>query len=107
QEVLLQLLELFARYAGLRQQSEAGVDAVRRIARRDDPIDESGGRSDARAVLATDLEPRGRFVDAPQLRQRQFAGAHVERIGHLRDCSFGARIMGKSRPCWRAQSMAI
>ena len=35
------------------------------------------------------------------------AGAYVERIGHLRDCSFGARIMGKSRPCWRAQSMAI
>ena len=106
QKVPLQELEFLRRYAGLREQAEAGIDAVSRIADRDDFVDQRARRSDATAVRSAEMQVRGLFVELSQHRQRQLPGAQVERAGHVRVARSGS-IIGKSRPCSRAQSMAI
>ncbi len=93
QEVLLQLLELLARYAGLRQQAEAGVDAVCRIAGRDD-LDRPG-RSPRRCARGPRHRARAAWAfrrcaaaAAASIRRREcrphrsLAGLLVRRLDH-------------------------
>jgi hypothetical protein len=74
------------------------VDPVGRFAGRDDAIDERARGRDARAIFGGKLKPCRPLVDVPQLRERQRAGLNPH---------YGCSIMGKRRPCSRAQSIAI
>ena len=68
QQIALQQLELLGRYAGLRQQAEAGVDAVGGVAGRDDLVDQGARRRDAAAVARRQPQCDGLLVDSPQRR---------------------------------------
>ena len=54
QQIPLQQFELLRGNAGLREQSEASVDSVCRIARRHDVIDQCGGLGNARPIVRRD-----------------------------------------------------
>ena len=58
-QIALQQLELLVGDAGLREQAEAGIDAVGRIAARDDLVDQRRRRCDARAVLRAERSAAG------------------------------------------------
>ena len=107
QQIALQLLELIVRDARLREQTEAGVDAVGRCAGRHDPLDETARGRDARAILRTEPDGRRALVDPPQYGQGERACADVDDLAHLLDAFWSESIIGRSSPCSRAQSTAI
>jgi hypothetical protein len=65
----LQQLQLIIRDAGLRQQTEAGVDAIGSCATRDDAIDQLARPRDALAIRIAQRKMRRACVDLAQLRQ--------------------------------------
>ena len=67
------------------------------------------GGDDAGAILPAEGECCGRLVDSAQRRKREMARAQLDGVAH-RDRPAGAAgspSIGISRPCSRAQSMAI
>ena len=109
QQVSLEQFQLFGRNARLREQPEARVDTVGGIARRDDPIDETARRDDACAIGGAELQGDRPLVDTPQRGEREFTGADRHGLGPrvLGRRHYGRSIMGRFRPCSRAQSIAI
>ncbi len=82
QQVALQQLELLAGYAGLGEQAEAGVDAVRGIADGNDLVYQRAGDGNAAAVVRRQAQGDGLLVDSSQAGQREFPGANVQNMRH-------------------------
>ena len=105
-QVALQLLQLGVGNALLREQAEAGVDAVGRIAFCDDALDRLRRGVDHGPRVGRQLDAQRRLPDAPQVRQLQPAGSDCQ---VSRRCS-GHRspgIIGSFRPLRRAQAIAL
>ena len=89
-------------YAGLGQQAESGIDSIRGIALGDDLVHQRAGHGDAAAIMRRQAQSNGVLVDPPQrrqveLRRRECRGMLVK----------GHSIIGRFRPCSRAQAMAV
>ena len=94
-QVALEVGELVGGDAGLGEQAEAGVDAVDGLAAGDDAVDRGGGGVDRGERGVGQAGGRA----APQVAQcgeRDVAGIEDDH----------AVIIGRSRPCSRAQSIA-
>ena len=100
----LQQLEVLARDAGLREQAEAGVDAVDRAVLVDDLAHAGDAALDGRAGLGGEAHAHGFLPGLAQLGEGQAAGLKIQ--FHVQAPFFDV-IIGRSRPFSRALSIAI